>query len=427
IASGNLSQTISLGQSDEIGLLAHTFEIMRQEVAASRYSAEAWTDQLEARVQQRTKEMAALLEISTDISSNLDVDSILRSVVDTGRQLLDGQVSVLCLLSEIPQGLSVASFSGPRDALARTTAKVDTGLLADVVSEGKTIACNTCQECPILAQVNAEEMIAAPLRFGDTTIGAICVADLDPSNLTDDSARLLTFLANSAAIALENARLFNRSQTAATLAERERIAAEMHDGLAQTLGYLNLKTGQVLESLDNRSLDDAINHVETMQPAIQQAYSTIRQALVGLSDNSLPQSGFKSQLENCIADFTGKNHAQVDLSVDEACLANIPHQAEQQLIRIAQESLANIRQHSDASKVTINILPDGDFISMTIVDNGCGFDLTAMPTDDQPHIGLKIMRGRIERVGGTLMIQSHPGEGTTISASVPAEYVSQLL
>lgn len=95
IASGNLDEAVTLEQRDEVGALADSFETMRQELAAAREASENWAEQLEARVDQRTKELAALLDISADLSSRLEVESVLSSVVDTAHELLHGKVSVI--------------------------------------------------------------------------------------------------------------------------------------------------------------------------------------------------------------------------------------------------------------------------------------------------------------------------------------------
>ncbi|MFQ5616480.1 MAG: GAF domain-containing sensor histidine kinase [Anaerolineales bacterium] len=407
IASGDLSGALSLGQHDEIGALARSFETMRQEVAAARTASKVWTTQLETRVQQRTQELAALLEISADISSNLDVDRVLGSVVNKGRELLGGEVAVLCLLDGPTRDLNVASFSGTSEAIVNTRIQVNQGLAADVIDRGQTVTCDACGVCSILAPAYRQELIAAPLRAGNRIIGAICVADPEPGQLGDDAARLLTLL------------LYGRAETAATLAERERIAADMHDGLAQTLGYLNLQVDQAMNSVEMGDQVVVKEHLGLMQPAIQTAYSTVRQALVGLSDNGLGHRGFKAQLEECLADFRQKCDADVKHRLDESCLSDIPENAKPQLLRIVQESLTNIHRHANAAQVEVALRKESDSIVLTVVDDGNGFDPTTNSDGDQPHLGLKIMRGRAERVGGSLAIQSQPGSGTAIIASVP--------
>lgn len=196
------------------------------------------------------------------------------------------------MLNESTNTLSVASSSGARHALERTQAPISSNMLMDVLDRGKTVSHGACKECPILSDTYLDEVIVAPLQIDHDPLGAICVADEESESLDEDSSQMLTFLANSAANALENARLYDNSQTAAALAERERLAAEMHDGLAQTLGYLNLKTDQAIGSLELQQTDEARDQLRLMRSAIQSTYNTVRKALVGLRDDGLSQKGF---------------------------------------------------------------------------------------------------------------------------------------
>ena len=130
-------------------------------------------------------------------------------MVDTARELLVAKVSVLCLVNHETNVLTVASSSGARHALDRTQAPIHSNLLTDVVNRGKTVSHGACAECPMLSEMYLEEVMVAPLQIDQQPIGAICVADLATESMTDDTARVLTFLANSAANALENARLYD--------------------------------------------------------------------------------------------------------------------------------------------------------------------------------------------------------------------------
>lgn len=420
IASGNLQDPIEFEQRDEVGALARSFETMRSEIAIARERAALWTDELEAKVDQRTKELTALLDINADISSHLDVEGVLKSVVDTARELYRSKVSVLCLLNHQANSLSVASSSGAKHALDRTQATIDTKLLSDVLERGKTVSHGACQECPILSDSYLDKVIAAPLQINGKSLGAICVADVAADIVIDDNGEnLLTFLANSAANALENARLYDNSQSAAALAERARLAAEMHDGLAQTLGYLNLKADQAINSLGESDSVEATEQLLMMQPAIQNAYDTVRKALVGMRDDGLSQSGFEEDLKNSLTDFEEKSAIKFLLVVDQNVIKLISEDEQVQLLRIAQESLTNVRKHSQATEVEVTLSQQGNEIVLSVMDDGVGFDPADIAQSDVPHLGLKIMRGRVERVAGSLTIQSHRNQGTKVIARVP--------
>lgn len=427
IAAGNLEEPVTITQRDEVGALATSFETMRKEVAISREMASTWAEQLEARVEQRTKELAALLEISADLSSRLEMESVLSSVVDTARELLHGKVSVICLFNQTANTLSVASSSGARHALERTQAPVSSNMLKDVLERGKTVSHGACKECPILSETYLNEVIVAPLQIDQDPLGAICVADVESESMEEDSSQVLTFLANSAANALENARLFDNSQTAAALAERERLAAEMHDGLAQTLGYLNLKADQAIGFLEQQRIEEVNDQLRLMQPAILSAYNTVRKALVGLRDDGLSQKGFEEQLQMTVKDFQEKTNVRATLELDEDIVSLIQEEQQIQLLRIAQESLTNVDKHAQAELVEVSMIKEGNMISLCISDDGRGFDPAHITGDGAQHLGLKIMRGRVDRVGGSLTIQSQRGVGTQVTARVSCSHTNGII
>lgn len=419
IAAGDLSGAIELKQKDEVGELGQAFETMRQEVAAARATAETWAEELESRVEQRTNELGALLDVSADLSANLEVEGVLSTVVETAKELFAAEASVLCLLSKGTNSLSVASSAGPPSTLQRTQAAIHSNLLRDVINRGKTVSHGACSECPILADGLLDEAIVAPLQLEEEPFGAICVVDVEDKELSEDSARVLTFLADSAAVALENARLYDSSQSAAALAERERIAAEMHDGLAQTLGYLNLKADQALNSLDKQAAEATRAQLELMQPAIQNAYQTVRNALAGLRDDGLTAGGFRDQLKMSVSDFEEKSSVPAELALVDDTVEKLSPEGKIQLVRVAQEGLTNVRKHAEASQVKVSLAREGKMATLTIEDDGCGFEPAHPKDDGAAHLGLKIMRGRVERVGGSLTIQSQAGGGTRVIARVP--------
>jgi two-component system nitrate/nitrite sensor histidine kinase NarX len=261
--------------------------------------------------------------------------------------------------------------------------------------------------------------IVAPLRAGKQVLGALCVSHHQENGLADDASHLLTLLANSAAIALSNAQLFSQAENAAALSERESIATEMHDGLAQTLGYINLQVDQALGKADGRRSNPVREHLLHMQPAVQNAYDTARRMLIGLTEDGISQQSFWAQLEAQLAEFRHQAGLPAELRLRGESAPDLPEQTKQQLLRIFQESLVNVRRHASASRVEIILETGPESVSIRVSDDGCGFDPAAIVGNGRHHLGLKIMRGRAERVGGKLRVKSKPGEGTSVTAEVP--------
>jgi two-component system nitrate/nitrite sensor histidine kinase NarX len=419
LADGNLDKPVPGQHRSEIGELARSFETMRRKVASSRSAAEAWARELESRVEQRTYELRSLLDISADISSQLDVDRVLESVVNKCRELLNADLSVLCLIHSERQKLYVASASGPKTAIVPQHIPVGEGPTRCVVGNEHTLTCTGRETCGMISPEYSGMQIVAPLRAGKQVLGALCVSHHQENGLADDASHLLTLLANSAAIALSNAQLFSQAENAAALSERESIATEMHDGLAQMLGYINLQVDQALAKADGRRSKPVREHLLDIQPAVQSAYDTARRMMIGLIEDDISQQSFRAQLEAQMAEFRHQTGLPAALRLRGEYAPDLAKQTKQQLLRIFQESLVNVRRHASASRVEIIMETGPESVAISVGDDGCGFDPAAIVGNGRHHLGLKIMRGRAERVGGKLRVKSKPGEGTTVTAEVP--------
>jgi len=265
--------------------------------------------------------------------------------------------------------------------------------------------------------------IASPLRVGDQTLGALCVSHRQKDGFSDEASNILSLLANAAAIALSNAQLFNQAETAATLLERERIAAEMHDSLAQTLGYINLQVDQALATSDNGQSNQVREYLLRIQPAIQNAYDATRRMLTGATESNLSEQKFEMQLKEILEEFQQNTGLMTELHMEGASSLALPNQFQHQLLHITKESLINVQKHASASLVKVTVEASPKTMVVTVIDDGCGFDLTAKSTNKSGHLGLRIMRGRAERIGGKLVVKSKPGKGTNVTVKLPLEQV----
>ena len=243
IASGDLDSPVEIGStaSGEVHALAQSFEGMRRELAVSRLELERWAAELESRVEQRTQQLAALFEVSSEISSKLEIRRVLDLVVEKTRDLAGADVAVLCLPDPVGKSFTVAALSGVAEAFATRPQAAIPGLTPWAATAGEAATLHDASDCPLLRPEFRRSHLAVSLRAGDRVHGVLCAGHRDEGRFGEEEARLLALLANAGATALENARLYEQAEQAAALAERERIVAEIHDGLAQTLSYMGLR------------------------------------------------------------------------------------------------------------------------------------------------------------------------------------------
>ena len=174
-----------------------------------------------------------------------------------------------------------------------------------------------------------------------------------------NETRALTLLANSAAVALVNARLSaeqrQQAEQAAIAAERDRLAAELHDNLAQTLSFLNLKSDRVREMIETQHDESAEVELAQMKSAIDAAYGQVRAALTGLREAAPNADDLRTRLERCVAEARAAATAQIDFTIVDASALTLPRVAQTQAYHIVREALINARRHAQAQRVQITV------------------------------------------------------------------------
>jgi signal transduction histidine kinase len=218
-----------------------------------------------------------------------------------------------------------------------------------------------------------------------------------------------------------NLNIRRRIEREAIIEERRRIAREIHDGVAQSLSYLNLKTKQVSESVSSQNIVQAITELSEIREIVQDTYEDIRESIDQLSmeTRSLP---LIPALANYVREFGNNNSIKVRFEVPKA-FPQLSPVAELQLLRIAQEALTNVRRHALASEVEVRLENTKQAVEMIIKDNGRGFNLLDLEKSPPGYHGLNIIKERAEGLGGSVTVSTAPGEGTEIKVSLPIEKV----
>lgn len=423
IGAGALETPVKVSGDAEIELLGTAMEEMRRDLLASKSELLRAAATLEERVIQRTQELESLQEVSHEITSRLDIKSVLNSIVDKARILLNADVAFLCLLNSEESLLSLQSNSGPAQAISQTTNPIKASWAEDVIS-GETAVChqagNCTGDCGVVDPTYRLSQLAAPLRYGERAIGALCVASRQENFFSSDAADLLTRLANIASLALENATLYTQLERSTMLEERHRIAAEMHDGLAQTLSFLRLAIEQTETHLASGYVSQAQHSLSQAHSGLDQAAIDIRRAIASLHDEYPTQFTLQEQLGSLIQEIDGSRQ-QVHWENSTKAPLILKVQDAEQVLRVVREALINAQKYSQATQIEVRLEQVDGCGSVRIRDNGIGFDAYKTEEDDRPHFGVKIMQARAARLHGHLDINSHRQLGTQITLTWPLE------
>ncbi len=244
-------------------------------------------------------------------------------------------------------------------------------------------------------------------------IGMLAVDHGQANFYTPRHSELALAFASQATVAIENARLYEQAQTFAVVMERQRLARELHDSVSQALSgvALGARTARTLLDRDPGQVAKPLDYVLSLAEA---GLNEMRALIFNLRPESLETEGLSAALVKQAASLRTRHHIEVRTELcDEPDLV---FEIKEALYRIAQEATHNTVKHARATELDLRLECTGTYVALTIQDNGVGFD----PTGSFPgHLGLKSMRERATRLGGTLSFESAPGQGTRILARIP--------
>ncbi|MCJ7623802.1 MAG: sensor histidine kinase, partial [Anaerolineaceae bacterium] len=235
----------------------------------------------------------------------------------------------------------------------------------------------------------------------------------------EHDSQLLMRLALHVVVAIENARLYRQVRYMAALEEQSRLSREMHDHLAQTLGYLKVKASITDDLLSAGQTDQALESLREFKKVTSIVYNDVREGIFNLRTAVTSQIGLFPTLQYYLDEYRMHYNMDVSLEIEDDDTIKSSPEVTNQLLRVTQEALFNARKHADASRVLVSCRHDDDQVWVTIEDNGRGFDPDQITGANGQRYGLQIMRERVESIGGSLMIHAQPGQGTRIIVQAP--------
>ena len=215
----------------------------------------------------------------------------------------------------------------------------------------------------------------------------------------------------------ERKRLLDRTVQAAE-EERARIAANLHDGPIQRLTGLGYATALARLHVERGETADSSRILEGLEAEIGGEVKALRQLMIELRPPVLDELGLSAALSDCADEF--ERRSGVRCTVRSTARMRLPRPLETVLYWVAQEALTNIRKHAGASRAWVLLSVENGMAQLKVSDDGVGFDVARTQRHGgQEHFGLAGMRQRVEMAGGTWEVQSHPGRGTTVTATLP--------
>ena len=385
-------------------------------------------------LEQRNQELGALLEVGHAASSSLELGELLDRAMDAILEVARADAAEVWLGGDGDgDELKLARHRGARgDVLAeRTRLRYGEGLPGLAAERRMPIVVH---DLPVDDRFVRERVKALgfqtycglPLLHSDRVVGVLGIASRDPSRLCSSrELGLLQGIAERVAAAVTTARLHERVLDGAVVEERLRIARELHDGLAQVLGYITTQTLAVKRLLDTGKTPAAREELDAMEDASRQVYGDVREAILGLRV-SIPRTGLVATLQRYVEEHEEMPGTELRLAVRNGVQAlELSPAAEIQLFHIVQEALNNVRKHARAPTATVTAAAEDGELVVEVADDGQGFDPARVSSIGWPRFGLQTMRERAQSIGGRFELESRPGAGTRVRVRVPLETAAE--
>jgi nitrate/nitrite-specific signal transduction histidine kinase len=376
--------------------------------------------------QRRAEQFRVISEMGRHITSILDVDELLEEIVRLLKETFGYYLVTIGLIA----GDKLVFRAGAKPPWVNPEFRPPPievggpGITAWVAATGEPLLAPDVREEPrflFLADTpETRSELAVPLKTKSGVVGVLNV-ESDQLNAFDESdLAVLQSLAHQAAIAIENARLYEQAQQLAVMQERSRLARELHDAVTQTLFSASL-IAEALPNIWESDQAEGRQLLTEMRRLSRGALAEMRTLLLELRPAVLVEARLSDLLIQLVEAITGREDMSIKVTAEECALSPDVHVA---LYRIAQEALNNIAKHARASQVDVVLRHAGHAedggarVELCIRDDGCGFDTTCIPPD---RLGLSIMRERAQAIGARLEIESKIDTGTRISVVMEGE------
>lgn len=383
-------------------------------------------------------QLTALQETNRAVASTLDRDTLLKLVMEQATDLLHAEGGMINLVDWDKREDWVVACSGAGRQFYGARSSLDHSLSGWVTLHNRAVISNQVDEDDRvasearawLAETGIRSVALAPLTIKDRVAGTlVLLKDKDKGGFDDADLDLLVPFADQAAIAIENARLYEEAQQLAASQERSRLARDLHDAVTQSLFSASL-IAEVLPTLWESDQAEGRQLLAELRQLTRGALAEMRTLLLELRPTALVEADLGDLLRQLAESVSGRSGIPVSVSTEGALVRkgtgpDLPDEVHIALYRIAQEALNNVIKHARAKRADVglrvssacedgeeDLAPEGQIrIELWIADDGCGFDPARVAPD---HLGLGIIRERSQAIGAALRIASQPGTGTIV-------------
>ncbi|MBS3935866.1 MAG: type IV pili methyl-accepting chemotaxis transducer N-terminal domain-containing protein [Sulfuritalea sp.] len=422
MAAADFSVRAPVESRDEVGELAAGFNRMADQLRGLYDTLEQRVVEKTRDIEEKNLELAVLYEIAAYLAEPADIETVCRGVLDKLRVLLAAESGAVRLIDAKTQELEIVAAVNLSEDFLQAEARLPVGtcLCGRAAASGRSVAEKPTDRSGLLlncAHEGLPSLAAIPIMSKSQIFGIFNLFFRGQRPLTASEIQLLEAVGQQLGVAIENRRLALREKEMAVSEERNLLAQELHDSIAQSLAFLNIQAQMLQASLRAGETEPAEKELARMREGIQESYDNVRELLVHFRIRVGSGADLEGAIRSALDRFEGQTGIRTSLVVSGD--APLPESMSViQVLHIVQEALSNVRKHAGAGTVAIEI-DRGEDLSIAVRDDGRGFDPEALDEDGGTHVGVAIMRERAHRIGARLELASAPGRGAHVILRLP--------
>jgi len=420
VCSGEPGANLALSDTGVLGGMINELDGLNEELSELYEDMDSRVSRHTTRLAQKTASLKILYDVAASINQAQDLEDLLLRFLRVLKEMVNGVAATVRL--EQPDGtLRVVGSIGVNNSVLREREMLPLTLClcGKALSPGDVLCDNTSRHCVrqlkrVMYGHEEIEQVSVPLDYHGELLGMYSVFVRKPGiSGREDIIELLQTICSHLGMAVAKQRSDREARRLSIVEERTALAHELHDSLAQTLASLRFQVRLLEDVLRQDPNAAAFKDAQRIRGGLDEAHTELRELLNSFRA-PVDERGLVAALEKLVERF-GRETGMHVLFQNECREPHLSTTEEMQILRIAQESLANIRKHAQAHtvRVLLSCQVNGNY-SLLVEDDGVGFEDEAKRGRPGEHIGLSIMEERARRLGGNLRIESEVGEGTRV-------------
>lgn len=421
MAQGDFSVRLGVETRDELGELARGFNRMADQLQGFYGTLEQRVTDKTRSIEERNRELAALYDIAAYLAEPGELVHVCRGVLEKLRTLLGAESGAVRLVNAKTDELEMMASINLSERFVDCERKLGLGscLCGEGAVKGESVVNFVPHRDHLLPNCYREglnSMVAIPIKKKNQNLGQFNLFFVGQRLLNADEVKLLEAVGRHLAVAIENRRLVTRETDMAVSEERNLLAQELHDSIAQSLAFLNIQAQLLHSSLQAGKNQDALDELARMREGIQESYDNVRELLVHFRirvDHADLDAAVRSALEKF------ESQTGIPTTLERTGSGDVTQASSiLQILHILQEALSNVRKHAQATAVAVRMHCEGDRLEIQVRDNGKGFVPGAVIEEGGAHVGIGIMRARAHRIGARFALDAQAGQGACVTLTL---------